>query len=212
MEHSQLLGNSLILSGFVFKIFFPGEQSRAQSRTKLFTLQRQGSFVYAAQCPINLDVSSLLGAAVTIPAPSVLFMTLPPDSKSLLTCRHTLISILLNTQGITTQVSGVLYLLSSVLPGKYSVSKLQVPWFPWSLNLVPSTQGLHSVLPGFPLLALQMKTQSQQDTELIVCFLSLRNHCLLSDVQCVAKHFFIHFAHLMVVLGRRENSVLVIAS
>lgn len=207
MEPSQLLGNSLIVLGF--QDFFVVEQSCAQSRTKLFTTQVQGSLFF----PVLHEVFSLLGAPVTITAPVVLpsprlqrsgHMEAHSDQQSVEYSRE-------NYPGFQSSLSA-----QSSSPYKYSAWKLKLPWFPQCLSLVSSMQELHSVLPGFPLSALQLETQSQLYTELIIrlsCLFPVSEiavSCLMaSNLQRIFSYIF---PHLMVVFGRRENSVLAITS
>ena len=66
---------------------------------------------YSSQCSMKFSVC-LVHQLLLQP---LLFFLLP-DSRGLVTWRHTRISSLLNTQGRTTQVSRVLYLLSPLLP------------------------------------------------------------------------------------------------
>lgn len=99
------------------------------------------------------------------PTQLALLMTLSSALESFLTCTHALISILLNTQGrhSTGFQSSLPAQFSSL---QYSVWELQVSWFPWTLNLVSSTQGLHSIEPVIPLLTVQLETQSHPQAEL----------------------------------------------
>lgn len=81
-------------------------------------------------------------------------------------------------------------------------SEILPPCAPWSPSLSPQLKepGL-----GSPPWAVTCDRRVH-----LICFLFLRDHRLLSEVQCLKNHGFIGFVRFLVVAGRRVNLVPVI--